>query len=506
MIPSDLRERERIMGTETEYALFGPSADPRETHQVGYLPMSVSPWVWKNLADWPIEKPVNGFLPNGARTYQEIERYAEYSTAESLSATATVRHEIEGEEYVFALAGLMTERRASLEPITLGGSDSLPHEVQPVTHAVKRTLAANGNTCGMHANFLGLRELHMIRHYGPVLSAHLATSIWAGAGGVYYSRSRQEHRLLAGAKLSDVWSDFSDETTRIKPLINTRDEPWADAGRWRRIHVTSMDGNMWPWPHWLKLNSISLVLRLVENRMTADDLILADSMAAVRTCALRGLTGPDGLDARLAGLEVELDNGETINPLNLQLRIIERCEKMAETHYVSDEEREALAAWRWVCEEMLRDALACQQHVEWIGKLALGCAWTERNAGSGRADDEVNLSVFENSWCSIDPSKSIGIRTRRRFAPQRDILERPMSPELDLTRAVARGEAVRWIIDKGVDDGNPAELVSTGVAWDGVALAGRVHRATNPYNPDPELWLRTLARGREAWHVPEPEA
>jgi proteasome accessory factor A len=41
-----------------------------------------------------------------------------------------------------------------------------------------------------------------------------------------------------------IWEGVSSATTRSRPIINTRDEPHADAEKYRRLHVIVGDSNM----------------------------------------------------------------------------------------------------------------------------------------------------------------------------------------------------------------------------------------------------------------------
>src|SRR5207247_3002752 len=53
-------------------------------------------------------------------------------------------------------------------------------------------------------------------------------------GAVFCLSQRAEH----------IWEGVSSATTRSRPIINTRDEPHADAERYRRLHVIVGASNM----------------------------------------------------------------------------------------------------------------------------------------------------------------------------------------------------------------------------------------------------------------------
>ena len=50
------------------------------------------------------------------------------------------------------------------------------------------------------------------------------------------------------------------DTMNRRPFVNTRDEPHADASKYRRFHVIIGDSNMSEWATALKMGTTSLVL------------------------------------------------------------------------------------------------------------------------------------------------------------------------------------------------------------------------------------------------------
>ena len=62
-----------------------------------------------------------------------------------------------------------------------------------------------------------------------------------------------------------IWEGVSSATTRSRPIINTRDEPHADAERYRRLHVIVGDSNMSEYTSFLKVGATALLLRMMED-------------------------------------------------------------------------------------------------------------------------------------------------------------------------------------------------------------------------------------------------
>ena len=79
-----------------------------------------------------------------------------------------------------------------------------------------------------------------------------------------------------------IWEGVSSATTRSRPIINTRDEPHADAERFRRLHVIVGDSNMSETTTMLKVASCDLVLRMIEEGVVMRDLTMENPIRAIR--------------------------------------------------------------------------------------------------------------------------------------------------------------------------------------------------------------------------------
>ena len=87
-----------------------------------------------------------------------------------------------------------------------------------------------------------------------------------------------------------IWEAASTSTSRARPLINTRDEPHADASKFRRMHVINGDSNMAEPTTLLKIASTDLVLRMLEDRFPVTSLDIVSVPAALRAIS-HDLTG-----------------------------------------------------------------------------------------------------------------------------------------------------------------------------------------------------------------------
>ena len=98
------------------------------------------------------------------------------------------------------------------------------------------------------------------------------------------------------------------ETTLKRPIINTRDEPHADARKYRRLHVIVGDANPSQVATFLKVGTTALMLAMVEDDLIPHDFEFASPVASMRHVS-HDLTLQAGL---------QLADGSTITTLKIQ--------------------------------------------------------------------------------------------------------------------------------------------------------------------------------------------
>src|SRR5437667_5794829 len=116
-----------------------------------------------------------------------------------------------------------------------------------------------------------------------------------------------------------IWEGVSSATTRSRPIINTRDEPHADAERFRRLHVIVGDSNMSEPTTLLKVGSSDLVLRMIEAGVVMRDLSLENPIRAIREIS-HDMTGRK---------TVRLVNGREASALDIQQEYFSRARDFA---------------------------------------------------------------------------------------------------------------------------------------------------------------------------------
>ena len=200
-------------------------------------------------------------------------------------------------------------------------------------------------------------------------------------------------------RADQMWDAVSSATTRARPLINTRDEPHADAERYRRMHVIVGDSNIAQGSTLLKVAAMDLLLDYLEHGGDLGDLALADPMRAIRdTC--HDMTG---------GVLLERSDGRTITPLEMQAEHLGRLrDHVAQGIEVTALHEAALELW-----ERGLQALRLQQpeivdtELDWAVKQRLLTRYCQRHD-----TDLTDPRVSRLALAYHDVSPGEGLRQR----------------------------------------------------------------------------------------------
>src|ERR1700720_4034627 len=233
----------RIFGLENEYGVTCTFRGQRRLS-----PDEVARYLFRRVVSWG--RSSNVFLENGARLYLDVGSHPEYATPECDSIHDVVVHDKAGERI---LEGLVQSAEQRLREEGIRGEVFLS----------KTNTESAGNSYGCHENYLVEREGDFSK-FPEVLIPFLVTrQVYAGAGKVLQTARGAMYCIAQRAE--HIWEGVSSATTRSRPIINTRDEPHADAERFRRLHVIVGDSNMSEYATFLKLGSTALLLLVLED-------------------------------------------------------------------------------------------------------------------------------------------------------------------------------------------------------------------------------------------------
>jgi proteasome accessory factor A len=276
----------RIYGIETEYGVTCTFNGHRRLS-----PDEVARYLFRRVVSWG--RSSNVFLRNGSRLYLDVGSHPEYATAECDDIRDAVVHDRAGERI---LEGLLTDAERRL------GEEGISGEI----YLFKNNTDSAGNSYGCHENYLVGREGEFARLSDPLLPFLISRQLVVGAGKVLNTPQGPVYCLSQRAE--HVWEGISSATTRSRPIINTRDEPHADAELYRRLHIIVGDSNMSETTSVLKLGATDLVLRLLEDGGSVRDMTLENPIRAIREIS-HDTTGKQ---------TVRLANGRTMSALDIQ--------------------------------------------------------------------------------------------------------------------------------------------------------------------------------------------
>ncbi len=266
----------RIFGIETEFGVTCTFHGQRRLS-----PDEVARYLFRRVVSWG--RSSNVFLRNGSRLYLDVGSHPEYATAECDDLVQLVTHDKAGERI---LEDLLVDAERRLADEGIGGDIFL----------FKNNTDSAGNSYGCHENYLVARAGEFSRIADILLPFLVTRQLICGAGKVLQTPRGAVYCLSQRAE--HIWEGVSSATTRSRPIIDTRDEPHADAERYRRLHVIVGDSNMSEVTTLLKVGSANLVLEMIEQGVQFRDFSLDNPIRAIREIS-HDLTGKRPV--RLAG-------------------------------------------------------------------------------------------------------------------------------------------------------------------------------------------------------------
>jgi proteasome accessory factor A len=156
-----------------------------------------------------------------------------------------------------------------------------------------------------------------------------------------------------------IWEGVSSATTRSRPIINTRDEPHADAEKYRRLHVIVGDSTMSEYTTYLRLGTTAIILRMLEEDAAPwRDMTFENPIRAIRDISF------DPYGKKLQ----RLSNGRDVSAMDIQSEYLTRALRFASRRGLPAEEQKALDMWEHVMSTYERDPFELTTEVDWVIK------------------------------------------------------------------------------------------------------------------------------------------
>ncbi len=411
----------RIFGLENEYGVTCTFRGQRRLS-----PDEVARYLFRRVVHWG--RSSNVFLENGARLYLDVGSHPEYATPECDSVRELVAHDKAGERILEAL---------------LSAAEVRLHEegISGQVHLFKNNTDSAGNSYGCHENYLLTRQGEFARMAEVLIPFFVTRQIYTGAGKVLLGPRGAQFCIAQRAE--HIWEGVSSATTRSRPIINTRDEPHADAERFRRLHVIVGDSNMNEWTTYLKVGVTDLVLRMLEANTVMRDLSLENPIRAIReishdpTCRRR----------------VRLANGRELSAVEIQAEYHERTARFLERRGPDAASRRLLEEWGNALEALSSGELErLAPKVDWVAKQLLIDRYRARH---GLPMGSPRVALLDLAYHDVNRERGLYYLMERAGAADRVVEDRDVNRAMreppQTTRAKLRGDFIRMAKQKRRD-------------------------------------------------------
>src|SRR5690606_4648175 len=260
-------------------------------------------------------------------------------------------------------------------------------------YVLKNNVDSRGNSYGCHENYLIRRQGELSRVTDVLIPFLITRQLLSGAGRLHVAGEHATY--LISQRADHIWDGLSSATTRSRPIINTRDEPHADAERFRRLHVIVGDSTMSEVTTLLKVASTDLVLRMIESGVTTRDLTLDNPIRAIRDIS-RDTEGTQ---------LVSLVGGRKLTAVQVQTEFLERVSTFAESRGLHRVEpyRRVLELWERTLKAIAsQDLSMVETEIEWVMNLRMMQRYAEAH---DLPMSHPRLQQLDLAWHDIHPTR-----------------------------------------------------------------------------------------------------
>jgi proteasome accessory factor A len=404
----------RIYGLENEYGITCTVDGARRLS-----PDEVARYLFRRVVSWG--RSSNVFLVNGARLYLDVGSHPEYATPECDSVIDVITHDKAGERI--------------LEQLAVSAEDRLREEgIDGDVFLFKNNTDSANNSYGCHENYMTVRNDDLSSYDEVIIPFLVSRQIWAGAGKIF-ENPRGGAGFCISQRAAHIWEGVSSATTRSRPIINSRDEPHADAERYRRLHVIVGDSNMSEYAGFLKVGACGFLLRMLEE----PDVVFRDMTLENPTRAIREIS--NDLTCRRT---VRLASGREMSALDIQREFLDRALRFAERRDTTPEEDQILAMWEHVLDGIEKDPLSLHRECDWVAKHRMVESYRDRH---GLALSDPRVLLLDLQYHDVNRRRSLYYLMQDRGMMERITTDAAINAAVDeapsTTRAKLRGDFIR---------------------------------------------------------------
>ena len=411
----------RIFGIENEYGVTCTFKGQRRLS-----PDEVARYLFRKVVSWG--RSSNVFLRNGARLYLDVGSHPEYATPECDNVIELVTHDKAGER---VLEGLLLDAEQRLHDEGIAGE----------IYLFKNNTDSAGNSYGCHENYLVSRAGELSRLADVLIPFLVTRQIIVGAGKITQTPRGASYSVSQRAE--HIWEGVSSATTRSRPIINTRDEPHADAEKYRRLHVIVGDSNMCEASTMLKVGTASLVLEMIEAGVPFRDFSLDNPIRAIREVS-HDLTGRRPV--RLAG-------GRQASALDIQREYHSRAVEYLQNREPSTQIDQVVDLWgRQLDAVESQDFAKVDTEIDWVIKRKLFQRYQDRYS---MELSDPKIAQLDLAYHDIKRGRGVFDLLQRKGLAMRITTDEEIDEAVDTppqtTRAKLRGEFIAAAQEAGRD-------------------------------------------------------
>ncbi len=384
---------ERIFSLETEYGITFLSEpgfnDPTKETLVSTLRHALTDAV--GLSE-------SAFIATGAKFYHDV-GHAEWAHPECRSAREIALYDKAADAM---LAYLLPRAQELLRADGFRGRFLI----------IKNNVDVHGNTYGCHENYMAERETAWldhedylrlsIRYLVPFLATRL---ILCAPGRVGLGRrGEQGFAFQLGQRADFINTVVSRDTRDMRGLFNLarENEPFSE-GSYRRLHLILGDACMSGCGTFLKVGTVGLLLRLLEDLEIGAIPHLREPVRAMHTVSR---------DPSCTAL-LPLYDGRQMTAIDIQSIYLEQVIRYAERYPISAEERELIELWGQTLDALRNNPSRLFGKVDWITKKSLldrllaqhGLTWETPDLD--KHPIRYKLQELDIQYHNVDPAQGL---------------------------------------------------------------------------------------------------
>ncbi len=402
----------RIYGIENEY---GVTCTLRGQRRLS--PDEVARYLFRRVVSWG--RSSNVFLENGARLYLDVGSHPEYATPECDSVYDVVAHDKAGERILEGLVASAEERLVE---------EGIRGEI----YLFKNNTDSAGNSYGCHENYLVGRHGDFQRVVDTLIPFLVTRQIYIGSGKLLQTARGTAYSVAQRAE--HIWEGVSSATTRSRPIINTRDEPHADAERFRRLHVIAGDSNMSEYATFVKVGTVAALLQMLEDEVVFRDLTLENPIRAIREIS------HDTSCRR----KIRLANGRELSALDIQWEYLDRAIRYTRNPGFPAPIQQAVEMWEHLLTGLEKDPMTLDREVDWVAKYRLIDRYRAR---WDLPLSDPKIALLDLSYHDVNTQRGLFYLLQRKGLVDRVVTDEAIADAVErppqTTRARLRGEFIK---------------------------------------------------------------